>query len=178
MKNIAKHLPYLGLISCSLFVFGCAANVSSGDANQSVPGARATTSNRALVSLSDTSFEDDKASYTWKVNSAPIKSVVFGSNELVVSPAQLVGSITLDLKESKSGDEILARIGLESKDKNGPAFTTRTMSSDIGIDKGQNIRKLVAPADALDAVHDGTVLAKGVGAFPSLVVHLNASKSS
>ena len=85
--------------------------------------------------------------------------------------AQPVESITLDLKELKSGDQILASITVESKDKNGPTFTTT--SSDVGIDKSQDMRKLVTPNDNLEVLKDGTVLAKGIGAFPSLIVHLN-----
>ena len=76
------------------------------------------------------------------MKSTQIKSIVFGSSELDAAAGQPVESIDLDLKELTSGDQTLASITIESKDKNGPTFTTT--SSDIGTDKGQDVRKLVA----------------------------------
>lgn len=125
--------------------------------------------------MSSTDFEEDTASYKWKVNSAPISAVDFGSSKLEPAAGEPVQTVELDLKQLPAGDQTLASIIIETKGKNGSTFSTTT--SNIGTDKGQDIRKLVAPVESLGAIQDGTVLAKGVGAFPSLVIHLPTSKS-
>ena len=171
LKNIAKPLTCVSLILTCLFMFGCHVPASRNDANEPIPGAPAASPNALSISLSKTTFETDLASYTWKVKSGAIKSVEFGASKLDVAPGQPVESINLDLKVLTSGDQILASITIESKDKSGPTFTTT--SSNIGTDKGQDIRKLIVPLVDLRAVQGGTMVAKGVGAFPSLILHLN-----
>ena len=109
------------------------------------------------------------------MNSAPISAVDFGSSKLEPAAGEPVQTVELDLKQLPAGDQTLASIIIETKGKNGSTFSTTT--SNIGTDKGQDIRKLVAPVESLGAIQDGTVLAKGVGAFPSLVIHLPTSKS-
>jgi hypothetical protein len=147
-------------------VLGCRSSVSHGDAGGSVHDVL----DSSPIGLSSTHLEKDTASYKWKVNSAPVRTVEFGSSKLEAPAGEPIQSIELDLKELPAGDQTLASIIIETKGRNGSTFTTTT--SNIGTDKGLDIRKLVTPVDDLSAVHDGTVLAKGVGAFPSLIIHL------
>jgi hypothetical protein len=173
LKNIAKLLPFPSLILAIFFAFGCRVSESHGEADEPVPGIR-NVAPITSIGLSSSDFEKDAASYKWKVNSAPISDVEFGSSKLEPAVGEPIQTIELDLKQLPAGDQTLASIIIETKGKYGSTFATTT--SNIGTDKGQDIRKMVTPIEDLGAVHDGTVLAKGVGAFPSLVVHLSPTK--
>lgn len=169
LKNIAKTFLYFGLISAILALAGCKGSNSNEPQIAPVSAIQKVTQSYPIA-LTTANFTPHMASYKWTVNDPSVRSVEFGSSRLEATAGQPIQNVELDLKQMPPGDQTSASIYMVTLGKYG--WTESNTTSNIGTDKGLDVRNLVKPFGELKAVSEGAVLAKGVGAFPSLVVHL------